>query len=107
MNMSHVCAINIEKRKKSWEEQGVFILVASEVLLKSCLTLLLPGCREIEDHGPKCLVVPRNAAHGTQEAKRDRQEGARARCLSETCPPVTDFLQAGTVFTIPPSPMAY
>lgn len=43
MNMSHVCAINIEKRKKSWEEQGVFILVASEVLLKICLTLLLPA----------------------------------------------------------------
>lgn len=87
----------------------MFSLVTSEVLLKSCLAPFLPGCREIEDHGPKCLMVPRSAAHGTQKAKKDRQEGARARCLSETCPPPpgTGFLQAGTVFTVPPSPMAY
>lgn len=65
----------------------MFSLVTSEVLLKSCLAPFLPGCREIEDHGPKCLMVPRSAAHGTQKAKKDRQEGARARCLSETCPP--------------------
>lgn len=73
MNMSHVYAANTAKTmkrkqttKKSWEDQGVFSLVASEVLLKSCLTPLLPGCCEIEDHGPKCMMVPRSAAHGTQ-----------------------------------------
>lgn len=52
----------------------MFSLVASEVLLKSCLTPFLLGCCEIEDHGPKCLLVPRSAAHGTQEAKKDRKE---------------------------------
>lgn len=79
----------------------MFSLVASEVLLKSCLTPLLLGCHGIEDRG-----TTRSAAHGTQEAKRDRQEGSRARCLRDLAP-VTGSLQTGTVFTVPPSSMAY
>lgn len=85
----------------------MFSLMDSKVMLRSCLTLLFPGHREIEHHGTECLVVSRNASHGRQEAKRDRQKGARTRCLSETWPTVTCLLQAGTPFEVPPSLMAY